>query len=224
MNVSATKFIRIRTFHQPSPSLSLRHGIGHLSYSHHVHVTTMVPYDDSQSYRPSLRRLPCPQSTLPTKPLKLHGRPTSPADKTWLQYLVQASIGHSTPYLEILDLELSRPVHRDWFHGHHPMFSPTPWTCSFGLCALSCSEVLTQKYHTSSLDVVFIQTASLAISEAAMYSASMVESTVVSYLELFQATTPPLSLNTNLDCDFASSSSDWKPASLKPSSINSPLP
>ncbi|KAL0448781.1 UNVERIFIED_CONTAM: hypothetical protein Slati_1434500 [Sesamum latifolium] len=30
-----------------------------------------------------------------------------------------------------------------------------------------------------------------------MYSASVVESAVVSCLELFQATTPPLSLNTN---------------------------
>ncbi|KAL0303501.1 UNVERIFIED_CONTAM: hypothetical protein Sradi_6218200 [Sesamum radiatum] len=35
-----------------------------------------------------------------------------------------------------------------------------------------------------------------------MYSASVVESAVVSYLELFQATTPPLSLNTKIRLGF----------------------
>ncbi|KAL0291900.1 UNVERIFIED_CONTAM: hypothetical protein Sradi_7009300 [Sesamum radiatum] len=71
------------------------------------------------------------------------------------------------------------------------------------------------RYHTQLLDVVFfILTASFAASEAAMYSASLVESAMVSCLELFQATTPPLSLNTKPDWDLASSSSDWKLASL----------
>ncbi|KAL0413299.1 UNVERIFIED_CONTAM: hypothetical protein Sradi_1531600 [Sesamum radiatum] len=69
-------------------------------------------------------------------------------------------------------------------------------------------------YHTQLFDVVFIQTASLAASEAAIYLASMVESAVVSYLKLFQATTPPLSLNTKPDRDLTSSSSDWKLASI----------
>ncbi|KAL0439317.1 UNVERIFIED_CONTAM: hypothetical protein Slati_2414700 [Sesamum latifolium] len=64
------------------------------------------------------------------------------------------------------------------------------------------------RYHTQLLDVVFHPTASLAASEAAMYSASVVEFAVVSCLELFQATTPPLSLNTKPDWDLASSSSD----------------
>ncbi|KAL0284898.1 UNVERIFIED_CONTAM: hypothetical protein Sradi_7186600 [Sesamum radiatum] len=80
------------------------------------------------------------------------------------------------------------------------------------------------RYHTQLLDVVFHPTASFAASEVAMYSASMVESAVVSCLKLFQATTPPLSLNTKPDWDLASSSSDWKLASLYPSSINSPPP
>ncbi|KAL0283189.1 UNVERIFIED_CONTAM: hypothetical protein Sangu_2905700 [Sesamum angustifolium] len=56
----------------------------------------------------------------------------------------------------------------------------------------------------------FIQTTS----EVAMYSASVVESDVVACLELFQATTPPFSLNTKPDWDLASSSSDWKLALL----------
>ncbi|KAL0423488.1 UNVERIFIED_CONTAM: hypothetical protein Sradi_0883600, partial [Sesamum radiatum] len=92
----------------------------------------------------------------------------------------------------------------------------------FLLSSLGPSNV-TSSHHLFE-QMFFIQTASLAASKAAMYSASVVESDVVSCLELFQATTPPLSLNTNPDYDFASSSSDWKLASLKPSSINSPPP
>ena len=50
---------------------------------------------------------------------------------------------------------------------------------------------------TSSLVMnFFIQTASLAASEAAMYSNSVVESAVVSYLELFELTAPPFNVNT----------------------------
>ncbi|KAL0308904.1 UNVERIFIED_CONTAM: hypothetical protein Sradi_5832700 [Sesamum radiatum] len=36
-------------------------------------------------------------TTLPTNPLKLHRRPTSPADETRLQYLVQVYRGYSMP-------------------------------------------------------------------------------------------------------------------------------
>ncbi|KAK4381490.1 hypothetical protein Sango_2962800 [Sesamum angolense] len=53
----------------------------------------------------------------PTNPLKLYGRPTSPADETRLQYLVQVSIVSSMPNLEVLDLERSRPTLRSWFHN-----------------------------------------------------------------------------------------------------------
>ncbi|KAK4403218.1 hypothetical protein Sango_1062500 [Sesamum angolense] len=56
-------------------------------------------------------------TTLPTNPLKLHRRPTSPTDETRLQYLVQVSIGSSMPNLEVLDLEHSRPTLRSWVHS-----------------------------------------------------------------------------------------------------------
>ena len=49
---------------------------------------------------------------------------------------------------------------------------------------------------TSSLVMNFlIQTASLAAFEAAIYSASVVESVVVTCLELFQLTAPPFKVN-----------------------------
>ena len=41
-----------------------------------------------------------------------------------------------------------------------------------------------------------IHTTSLAAFEAAIYSASVVESTIVSYLELLQITAPPFKQNT----------------------------
>ena len=53
-----------------------------------------------------------------------------------------------------------------------------------------------------------IQIASLAASDAAMYSASVVESTVILYLELFQLTVPQLQVKTNPKIDFLSSTSD----------------
>ncbi|KAK4403136.1 hypothetical protein Sango_1054300 [Sesamum angolense] len=56
-------------------------------------------------------------TTLPTNPLKLHRRPTSPVDETRLQYLVQVSIGPSMPNLKVLDLERFRPTLRSWFHS-----------------------------------------------------------------------------------------------------------
>jgi hypothetical protein len=55
---------------------------------------------------------------------------------------------------------------------------------------------------------------SVAASEAAMYSASVVESATVSCLELFQLTAPPLIVNTKPDWDFESSLSVWKLASV----------
>ena len=59
-----------------------------------------------------------------------------------------------------------------------------------------------------------IQTASLAASEAAIYSASVVESATVSYLELLQLTAPPFKQNTYPNCDRKSSLSVWKLASV----------
>ena len=49
------------------------------------------------------------------------------------------------------------------------------------------------------LNKELIQTPYFAASEAAMYSASIVESTNVSCLELFQLTAPPFTLNTKPD-------------------------
>ncbi|KAK8690667.1 hypothetical protein V6N13_074198 [Hibiscus sabdariffa] len=59
-----------------------------------------------------------------------------------------------------------------------------------------------------------IQTASLAASLVAIYSASVVESATMSCFELFQLTAPPLRQNTKPDCDRESSLSVWKLASL----------
>jgi hypothetical protein len=56
----------------------------------------------------------------------------------------------------------------------------------------------------------FGNTPSFAASEAAMYSASVVESATVSCLELFQLTAPPFNVNTNPDYNFESSLSVWK--------------
>ena len=53
-----------------------------------------------------------------------------------------------------------------------------------------------------------IQTASFAASDATIYSISVVESVVVSYLELFQLTIPPFKVNMYPDMDFESSISD----------------
>ena len=60
----------------------------------------------------------------------------------------------------------------------------------------------------------FNQTAFLAASDAAIYSASIVESAIVLCLELFQLTTPPFKVNMNPDCDLKSSMSVWKLASV----------
>ncbi|KAL0420818.1 UNVERIFIED_CONTAM: hypothetical protein Slati_3104700 [Sesamum latifolium] len=69
------------------------------------------------------------------------------------------------------------------------------------------------RYHTQLLDVVFHPNRLLGSFRSCDVFSFRVESAVVSCLELFQATTP-LSLNTKSDWDLASSSSDWKLASL----------
>ena len=51
----------------------------------------------------------------------------------------------------------------------------------------------------------FNQTALLAASDAAIYSASIVESATVLCLKLFQLTTPPFKVNTNPNYDLKSS-------------------
>ena len=69
-----------------------------------------------------------------------------------------------------------------------------------------------------------IQIASLVASDAAIYSASIMESAVTPYLELFQLTAPPLQIKTNPEIDFLSSTSDKKSESVKPSICRSPPP
>ncbi len=63
---------------------------------------------------------------------------------------------------------------------------------------------------TSSITNFFVQIASFATSDSTMYSASIVKSTVVLYLELFQLTAPPLQMNINPEVDFLSLISNWK--------------
>ncbi|KAJ9561692.1 hypothetical protein OSB04_006852 [Centaurea solstitialis] len=60
------------------------------------------------------------------------------------------------------------------------------------------------------------QTASFAASHAAMYSASVVESAIVSCFELFHEIAPPFRVKTYPDCDLKSSLSVWKLASEYP--------
>ncbi|PRQ50071.1 hypothetical protein RchiOBHm_Chr2g0129021 [Rosa chinensis] len=61
---------------------------------------------------------------------------------------------------------------------------------------------------SSSVMNFFIQTASFAASDAAMYSASVVESAVTLCLQLLQFTAPPFKVKTNPDVDFLSFTSD----------------
>ena len=68
------------------------------------------------------------------------------------------------------------------------------------------------------------QKAFLAASEAAMYSASIVESTTIDYLKLFQLIASPLHKNTNFDVDLLSSVSDIKSELVYPSTHNSDSP
>ena len=66
------------------------------------------------------------------------------------------------------------------------------------------------------------QTASLAASQAAMYSASMVESAMLDCLILLQTIAPPPRVNTDPDVDFRLSRSDWKSESVYPIGFRSP--
>jgi hypothetical protein len=66
--------------------------------------------------------------------------------------------------------------------------------------------------------------ASLAASEAAMYSDSQVDSATIGYLELFHVTAPPFNRNTQPDCEQLSSTSVWKLASVYPLILSSSLP
>ena len=65
------------------------------------------------------------------------------------------------------------------------------------------------------------QTASLIALEVAMYSASMVESTILDCLMLLQTTAPPLRVNTDLDVDLRESLSAQKLESVYPSKFRS---
>ena len=58
---------------------------------------------------------------------------------------------------------------------------------------------------SSSVMNFFIQPASLAASDAAIYSASVVESAVIDYLELFQLTALSFKVNRYPVCDMLSS-------------------
>ncbi|KAK2456386.1 hypothetical protein QL285_003757 [Trifolium repens] len=77
---------------------------------------------------------------------------------------------------------------------------------------------------SSSVMNFLIQTASFAALEAAIYSASVVESATVSCFELFQLTAPPFRKNTKPDCDLKSSLSVWKLASMYPTTASSSSP
>ena len=63
-----------------------------------------------------------------------------------------------------------------------------------------------------------------AASEAATYSASMIESAMMDCLKLFQLTVPSLQTNTYPDIDFLSSESDIKSELVYPSTHNSEPP
>src|SRR6266542_1070967 len=95
--------------------------------------------------------------------------------------------------------------------------------CALGSLACAMAPLLSQQRFTghpalgttpSSIMNFLIQTTSFAASEAAIYSASVVESATVDCLELFQQIAPPLRQNTNPDCDLESSLLVWKLASV----------
>ena len=92
-----------------------------------------------------------------------------------------------------------------------------------GYLACAMAPLLSQ-YKSTGSDILgiipnpvmnfLIQTASLAASEVAMYSASIVESATLFYFELLQLTVPPFKQKTYPDCDRKSSFLDWKLASV----------
>src|SRR5688572_20935749 len=122
-------------------------------------------------------------------------------------------------YFAYLDLTPVNEVSNEMKSPHYVfVLLVVPWL----LCLRNCPIIITVEIqwagrireHTSSMRKFLIQTPSFAASEAAMYSVSVVESATVSCLELFQLTAPPFSMNTNPDCDFESSLSVWKLASV----------
>src|SRR3954469_19386364 len=88
--------------------------------------------------------------------------------------------------------------------------------CCLGSLACAIAPLLSQ-YTSNRLDEPWttprsmrkflIQTTSFAASEAAIYSASVVDADTVSCLELFQLTAPPFIINTYPDCERESSES-----------------
>ena len=73
-----------------------------------------------------------------------------------------------------------------------------------------------------SLKKFLSQTASLVASEAAIYSALMVDSVMLDCLALLQTTAAPPRVYTELDVYFLESLSPWKSESVYPSIFRSP--
>src|SRR5687767_15502192 len=126
---------------------------------------------------------------------------------------------HIRVYFAYLDLTPVNEVSNEMKLPHYVfVLLVVPWL----LCLRNCPIVITVEINgldafgntPSSMRKFLIQTPSFTASEVAMYSASVVESATVSWLELFQLTAPPFSVNTNPDCDFESSLSVWKLASV----------
>ena len=79
--------------------------------------------------------------------------------------------------------------------------------------------------HNSSSAIIFLnQKPSFVASKAATYLASVVESTIMGCLELFQLTTPPLHTNTYPNIDILLSGSNMKSESVYLSTHNSEPP
>ena len=75
---------------------------------------------------------------------------------------------------------------------------------------LQKSRMASDRITPSSTTNFLNQNPFFAASDAAIYFASIVESIMISYLKLFQLTTPLLHKNTKHDIDFLSSMSDMK--------------
>ena len=74
---------------------------------------------------------------------------------------------------------------------------------------------------SKSLKKFLSQTTSLATSEAAIYSVSMVESTIMDYFTLLHIIAAPSRVNTEPDIDFLESLSPWKSKSVYPNIFRS---
>ena len=91
--------------------------------------------------------------------------------------------------------------------------------CDLGSLAHAIAPLLSQNRSTgfeilgttpSPVMNFLIQTTSLVAYDAAIYSASVVESATLSCFELFQLIAPPFKQNTKHNCDMKSSLLDWK--------------